>query len=106
MTGKHGKTKLERIVLESSLVITGLEIPEPPRLSTREMQRTAIDDCTYADGSSKLGKIIFLQALVGMEPDTTLQVTARREIVILSMGWKQGEVKLYDGQNKHFNPGG
>ena len=100
MTGKHGKMKLKRILLESSLVVTGLEILEPPRLLTREMQQTAIDGCMHTDGSSELGEAIFLQGLVGMESGTTLQVTARREIVILPMSWKQGEVKLYDGENK------
>ena len=71
------------------------------------MQRTAADGFTRADSSSEMGGI-FLQAVIGMKPeDTTSQVTARREIVILPMGWQEKEVeKLSSQQRKHFDPGG
>ena len=32
------------------------------------MQQTAIDGCTHADGSLELEKIIFFQAVVGINP--------------------------------------
>ena len=44
------------------------------------MQGTAVDGCMTANGSSELGKIFFLQAVVGVKPEkTTPQFTARRE---------------------------
>ena len=70
------------------------------------MQRTDITGYTHAGGSSELGKMIIRQVNVGMKPDITSQVTARREIIILPMGWKQGKVELYNEQNKQFDPGG
>ena len=45
------------------------------------MQQTAVDGCTRADGSLELGGISFLQFIVGMRPDTTSKIKARREIV-------------------------
>ena len=79
----------KRRLLESSLARTGLEATEQPRLSSTEMQQTAVDGSMHADGSSELGDIIFFQ-----------------EIVILLMGWQQELVKLSNEQNKQFDPSG
>ena len=78
--------KPERIVIELSLAGTGLEATGQPRLSSRKMQRTPVDDFLHAYDSSELGGIFFLQVVIGMKPeDTTSQIPARRDIVT-SMG--------------------
>ena len=70
------------------------------------MQRTAVDGFTHADDSVELWRTFFLQVVVGMGSDTTSQVTARREIVILPMGWQEKEVmKLSSKQHKQLDPG-
>ena len=71
------------------------------------MQGTAVDGCMTANGSSELGKIFFLQAVVGVKPEkTTPQFTARREFVILPMSWQQQQRKLDNEKNKKFDLGG
>ena len=79
--------------------------PGQLRLSSRELQLTALDCFTLANGNSELGVIFFIQAVVLMRPDTTSQVTARREIVTLPMGWQEEEAELSSEQHKQFNPG-
>ena len=66
----QGKMEPERRTIESSLAGTGPETPGQPRLSSRKMQRTPVDSCTHANGSSELEEIICLQAVVGMKPET------------------------------------
>ena len=51
-----GKIWPKRIELNPSLAGEGTEAPGQPRHSTREMQQTAVDGYTLADGSSKLGE--------------------------------------------------
>ena len=71
--------KPERMVLELSLAGAGLEATEQRRLSSREMQRTATNSCSVADGSLDLRGTIFLQAVVGIEPyNQTLQLFSSR----------------------------
>ena len=60
--------KPERIVLESSSARTGLELPGHERLWSREMQRTNANSCLLAYGSSYLGRTIYFQAVVGIQP--------------------------------------
>ena len=53
------------------------------------------------------GQHLHLKPVARMKPDTTSQVTARREIVILPFGWQEKEVvKLSSEQNKQFDPAG
>ena len=91
----------KRRVLESQRNGTGVEAPTQLRLSNMDVQRTTVDGLTNADGSSGLGGVFFLQAVVGMKPEkTTTQFTAREEIVILPMSWQQQEVELENVKNK------
>ena len=63
--------------------------------------------CTHADSSLKLRGTISLQADAGMKPETTLQISAFQEIVILPMGQHQEEVvNLSSKRRKQFDPGG
>ena len=62
-----------------------VEAPGQMRFSSKGLQITAVDGFTHANGSSELVIIFLLQAVVGMRPDTTSQVTALREIVTLPM---------------------
>lgn len=64
--GRESKMKLGRIVLESPLAVTGLEIPRQLRLASREMQGAAINSCMHVDGSLELGDVFFLGAVIGM----------------------------------------
>ena len=81
-----GKMELARRVLETQRLDTGVEAPGQLHFSSRKTQRTAADGFTPADSSSKLGRIFVLQAVIGMKSEkTTPQITARQEIVILSM---------------------
>ena len=59
---KHERTCF---MLKLSLQRAGTEVEAPgqSRLSSREMQRTAVDGCTHAYGSSGLEKIIFFNPL-------------------------------------------
>ena len=78
----------ERIALKSSLAGADPEAPGQPRLSSREIQRTAVDGCTHADGSSKLGESIFLQAVIGVKPKKPpTQLATFQENAILPMAW-------------------
>ena len=98
--------KPERIVLESSLAGMGLEATGQPRLSSRNMQRTAVDDFLHAYDSSELGGIFFIQAVIGMKlEDTISQMTARWDSVTF-MGWQEEVAKLSSKQHKQFDPGG
>ena len=79
--------------LELSRPGTWMETLRQPRLASRDTQRTAVNSYTHSDGSSELGEIIFLQAVIGMKPEkTTTQLAAFQEIAILLMGWQQEEV--------------
>ena len=61
----------------------------------------------HADGSSELGGIVFLQAVIGMKPEkTTSQFIARQSSVILPMSRRQLRVELDNEKNKQFDPGG
>ena len=84
---------------------TGVEAPGQQSLSNREIRPITISGCWHADARDLGVSIFFLQAATGMKSNITLQVTTRREIVIIPMGWKQGEVELHDKQNKQFDPG-
>ena len=44
---------------------TGMEALEQPRLSSREMQQTAVRSCTHAHGSLKLGRVFFFMRCRG-----------------------------------------
>ena len=60
-----GKKEPERRVFESRRADTDVEAPGQLRFSSREVQRTAVDGFTHADGSSELGEISFLKPLSG-----------------------------------------
>ena len=111
MTGKHGKMEPKRTCSTFKLSLqragAGLEAPGRLHLSSREMQRTAVDGCAHTNGSSKLGEIIFFQAVVGMKTDKPTQLNAFGEIVILPMDLQQnGEVNIGNGENKQVDPDG
>ena len=65
------KGKIEpvrRISLELLLASTGLEAPGHQSLLSREIQRTTVDSCSLADGSSELGETIFHQTVAVIKP--------------------------------------
>ena len=55
----EGKMNPERRELESSSAGTGLEAPGQQYLSSWEIQRTTVDDCSLVDGSLDLGETTF-----------------------------------------------
>ena len=66
---------------------TGIEAPGQLRLPSREMQQTAVDSCTHADGmnSSELSGIFSFEVVVGMKFDISPQFTTRQKFVTLPM---------------------
>ena len=66
----EGKMEPERGELESLSVGTGLEAPGQQRLSTWEMQRTTVDDCSLVDGSSDLRENTYFPTdlVIGAKP--------------------------------------
>ena len=91
MTGRYGKIEPKRkwftVKLSIGRADTGVQIPGKPRLSGSAMQRTAVDGCTHAKCSSKLGDIIFVQAAVEIPTEKiTSQLDTVQAIVILPMG--------------------
>ena len=63
-----GKMNPERNVLDSSSPGTGVEAIEHPRLSYREIQRTASAICRHAEVISEQEGSISLQVIVGVIP--------------------------------------
>ena len=94
-------------MLESSRTGTGREAPGQPRLPNREMQPITVGDCWYADARGLGDTIFFLQAVVGVRPGTTSQVTACRKVVMVTMGWQEKEevVRLNSDQHKQVDAG-
>ena len=66
-----GAEEPERRVFESQRAGTGVEAPGQPRLSSTEMQQTDVDGFTRADGISELGRIFFVQAVIGIKYEET-----------------------------------
>ena len=60
-----GKIEPEQSVVESRRPGTDVEAPGQLRLSSREVQRTAVDGFTHADDSSELGGFSFFEPLSG-----------------------------------------
>ena len=54
----NGEARAER-----APIVTDLEAPGQPRLSSREMQQIVIDRCTHTDGRLELERIIFFKPL-------------------------------------------
>ena len=80
MTGKHGKMgpkrKCSKLKVSIQPAGTRVEAPGQQRLSSREVQQTAANGCTHADGSLELEKIVFFQDVVGIGPDNQISPLA------------------------------
>ena len=106
--GEDGKVVSKRKcpVLERTLAGTELEGPRQLHL---EIQETTLDGFLLADRtiSSKQGGAFYFQDDIGVNLETTSQVTARQEVARLSMSQQQrGVIKPGSKENKQFNPGG
>ena len=85
----------------------GMEAPEQPRLSCREVQSTTVGGCRHADGrGSEQRDSTSLQALVVETRDKTSKLAASCQIVAVQMGWLHGKMEMNSRQHKQFDPGG
>ena len=64
----EGKVEPEWRTLKSQRAGTVVEAPGQPRLSSRGMQKTTVDWCTHADGSSEPGEFPFFKPLSESNP--------------------------------------